>query len=361
VWRDWSGVRYFSVAMIGAVFSARLYRRFSALSPSARGCAVAVLAVAAFAVPAAAAEFAVVPGQQAIGDLDQHVVQHGDVFPDIARHFDVGYTALAAANPGVDPWVPGGGRKVTIPALYLLPAAPHQGIVINLGQYRLYYFPPGGGRVLTYPIGIGVIGWTTPLGATRVVRKDANPVWYPPASIRAQQPDLPPIVAAGPDNPLGDFALYLGWPKFLIHGTNKPDGVGRNVSHGCIHLYPEDIAQLFDEAPVGTPVRAVNQPATAGWVGNSLYVAVYPSQAQTEEIDTERPVTPDPAQNVRELVNAAAGQYADSVDWAAVDQAADRRTGLPVRVAQRSDGDADATPLYDRDAEQPSGTEPAQR
>ncbi|HVC55246.1 MAG TPA: L,D-transpeptidase family protein [Stellaceae bacterium] len=310
-------------------------RRCSVVRRRWGAAAVAVVALLA-AMPAIAAEYALMPGQNAVGENRHYVTKAGDVFADIARRFDVGYTALAAANPGVDPWVPGAGRRLTIPTIYILPDAPHRGIVINLGQYRLFYYPPGGDSVRTYPIGLGVIGWKTPLGTTRVVRKEPNPVWYPPPSIRAQHPELPAVVPAGPDNPLGAFALRLGWPNYLIHGTNKPDGVGRNVSHGCIHLYPEDIAQLFPLVPVGTPVRTVDQPAAATWIGSELYLEVHPSQKQTEEIDTERPVTPDPAQGIRELVTAAAGRYADAVDWDAVDQAAQQRTGMPIPIAQLS-------------------------
>lgn len=310
--------------------------------------AAIVIAAALVAMPAAAAQYSLAASQTVVGDLGRHAVRHGEVFADIARHFDVGYTALATANPDTDQWVPKAGQVVRIPSLYILPAAPHRGIVLNLAQYRLYYFPPGGGRVLTYPIGIGVIGWDTPFGTTKVVRKQANPAWYPPASIRAQHATegdtLPKIVPAGPDNPLGLFALYLGWKNYLIHGTNKPDGVGRNVSHGCIHLYPEDIAQLFSLVPVGTPVLTVDQPATAGWAGDRLYVEVYPSQKQSEEIDTERRVSDDPAVGVREVVRAAAGQFADQVDWERVEAAANERTGLPVPVAERPALVGDAAP-----------------
>ena len=332
-------------------------RRGSERAGGAYGCcaAIALWAVLA-ALPAAAAEFALAPGQQVVGQFSRYVTRPGDILPELARRFDIGYTELVAANPGVDPWLPGVGHALLIPSVFILPDAPHRGIVVNLAQWRLFYFPPGGRRVETDPIGIGVIGWNTPLGVTRVVRKEANPVWYPPPSIRAQHPDLPALVPAGPDNPLGAFALHLGWPNYLIHGTNKPDGVGRNVSHGCIHLYPEDIARLFAEVRVGTPVRTVEQPATAGWYGDALYVAVHPSQAQVEEIDTDKPVAPDPARGVRALVRAAAGQYADAVDWNAVDKAANRRTGVPVRVAERSavadnaaGPDEGAAPIDDRD------------
>jgi L,D-transpeptidase ErfK/SrfK len=288
------------------------------------------------ATPAPPQEFTLAPGQAAVGEITRYTAKQDELLPDIARRFDLGYTELAAANPGVGQWMPPVGREITIPALYVLPEAPRRGIVVNLAQYRLYYFEPESDRVLTYPIGIGVIGKKTPLGTTRVADKKANPTWRPPPSIHAEHPGLPAAVPPGPDNPLGAFALYLGWPKYLIHGTNKPDGIGRNVSHGCIHLYPEDIARWFPTVPVGTPVRVVNQPATAGWKGDALYVAVYPTQAQTEAIDTEHPVPREPARGVAAIVKAAAGEYAKSVDWKAVDRAAEERSGVPVQVALRS-------------------------
>ena len=300
------------------------------------------------------AEFTLAPGQNAVGEVKRYVIQKGDLLPDLARRFDVGYTALRAANPGINPWAPTPGSEITIPSLYVLPDAPRRGIVIDLAQYRLYYYQPKSGRVVTYPIGIGVIGKDTPLGTTSVARKTANPTWRPPPSIRAEQPDLPAAVSPGPDNPLGAFAFYLGWPKYLIHGTNKPDGIGRNVSHGCIHLYPEDIERMFPTVPVGTPVRVVNQPASAGWQGDALYVAVNPTQAQAEAIDTEHPVPLDPAKGVAKIVRAAAGEYADAVDWSAVERAAKERSGMPVQVARRTGVDRSTRPAVSRrDGESP--------
>jgi L,D-transpeptidase ErfK/SrfK len=286
------------------------------------------------AAPGVAAEFPLAPDDRVVGNLADYTAQPGENLADIARHFDVGYTEIVAANPGVDPWSPA-GRQLTIPSIYILPDAPRRGIVLNLAERRLYYFPPGGKTVQTYPIGIGAIGFSTPLATTTVVRKEPNPVWIPPPSIRAEQPDLPASIGPGPDDPLGDFALRLGWPNYLLHGTNKPDGVGRNVSHGCIHLYPEDIERLFKAVAVGTPVRAVEQPAAAAWMAIGLYVEVHPSKEQTDQIDTEQPVTPEQAAGLRELVAAAAGNYADAVDWNAAGQADAQRTGLPVMVARR--------------------------
>jgi len=298
------------------------------------------LATTAFALslatlPAVAAEYPIGPDQQMVGEIRRYTVKEGEVLADIARHFDVGYTALVMANPGIDPWLPGAGREITIPSLYILPDAPHQGVVINLAQWRLYYFPPGGGRVETYPLGLGVIGKKTPLGVTRVVSKEANPAWYPPPSIRAERPELPGVVPAGPDNPLGAYALHLGWTNYLIHGTNKPDGVGRNVSHGCIRLYPEDIERVFNIVGIGTPVRSVDVPATGGWGADGLYIQVYPSKSQVEEISIDRRPTAETAQGVEAVVRNIAGRYVDTVNWGAVAQAARQRTGMPVHVAPR--------------------------
>jgi L,D-transpeptidase ErfK/SrfK len=299
------------------------------------GCVLAAVALGLmWLTDAVAAEYSFAPDDRVVGNLSDYVAQPGDNLADIARRLDIGYTEMLAANPGVDPWSPGVGRQLTIPALYILPDGPRRGIVLNLADRRLYYFQPGN-RVLTYPIGIGAIGFTTPLSTTTVVRKEPNPTWVPPPSIHAENPDLPAAVGPGPDNPLGAFALRLGWKNYLIHGTNKPDGVGRNVSHGCIHLYPEDIEELFATVPVGTPVRVIEQPAGAAWIGIGLYVEVHPSKEQADEIDTEQQMTPQPAAGLRDAVAAVAGQYSQTVDWRAVDRASLERSGLPVEIARR--------------------------
>lgn len=304
----------------------------------ALGCALAA-AAAILASPAAAADFPVAPDTKAVGQVQTYTVQPGDNFADIARKFDIGYTEMVAANPGVAPWTPPVGKTLTIPSLYILPDRPRRGIVLNLGERRLYYFQRDG-EMQTYPIGIGAIGFDTPHSTTTVVRKEPNPVWVPPPSIRAEQPDLPAMIGPGPDDPLGDYALRLGWKNYLIHGTNKPDGVGRNVSHGCIHLYPEDIEKLFNSVAVGTPVRVIDQPAAAAWIQNRLYVEVHPSKDQADEIDTEQPMTADPPAGLRQIVSAAAGDFAPAVDWRAVDREGLRRTGRPTEVAVGAPGGA---------------------
>lgn len=338
--------------------------------PLSHWCLAGLAAAAVLASsPAGAAEYSLITGQKVVGKPTRYVVREGEVFGDIARQFDIGYTELVTANPGVNPWVPGVGRTLTIPTMHVLPDGPRQGIVINLAQWRLFYFPPGGDRVETFPITIGFIGKNTPVGATRIVSKEPNPTWYPPASIRAEEPELPAAVPPGPENPLGAYAMHLGWKSYLLHGTNKPDSIGRAVSHGCMRLYPEDIEKLFGEVGVGTSVRTVQEPATTGWQGDALYVQVYPSKTQTEEIDTMQPVTPDPATGVETAVRAAAGNYAELVDWGAVRRAAQERTGIAVKVADRSGGpmaesrpDDAVSQYYDRDyASAPRPETPAPR
>jgi L,D-transpeptidase ErfK/SrfK len=176
-----------------------------------------------------------------------------------------------------------------------------------------------------------------PLGETRVVGKRVNPVWGPPASIRAERPELPAAVPPGPDNPLGTHALDLGWTAHVIHGTNKPLGVGRRVSHGCIRMYPEDIKELFAAVAVGTRVAAVDQPVKVGWRENVLYVEVHPTPDQTDEIEIDGRFTPAPDGDVMARVTAAADAWASRIDRQAVERAARERRGLPVVVARKDD------------------------
>ena len=285
------------------------------------------------ALPAAAAEFPLAPKQNAVGAVGSYATVEPDNLMDLGRHYDLGFTQLMAANRGVNPWRPGIGRPITVPAYYLLPDGPRSGIVINLAEQRLYYFPPGNKRVETYPIGVGVLGASTPLGMTRIAEKVANPAWYPPPSIHEERPELPEVIAAGPDNPLGAYALRLGWHNYLLHGTNKPDGVGRDVSHGCMHLYPEDIERLFREIPVGTAVRVIDQEVKAGWVGGELFVEVHPTKDQGDELDISNIMTPVPAPlDLDARVAELAGQDADRIDWPRVREIGLDRTGIPTQV-----------------------------
>lgn len=223
--------------------------------------------------------------QDVVGELQVTRVDGEDTFSDVARRFNLGYEEMVRANPGIDPWLPGEGREVVLPTQYVLPAAPREGLVINLAQLRVFYFPKRQEgeplqTVITHPIGIGKVGWSTPEGTTKVTGKSKNPWWFPPASVRKEHKEagdpLPAKVPPGPDNPLGDRLMTLGWPSYLIHGTNKPYGVGMRSSHGCMRFYPEDITELYDDIPVGTKVTVVNQPFVFGWHQGALYAQAFP-------------------------------------------------------------------------------------
>jgi len=220
-----------------------------------------------------------------IGKLQEISIKPDDTLLDIARQFDLGYNEIVAANPEVDPWLPVEGVQVDIPSLFIIPSAPRDGIIINLAEMRLYYFPskdiaPGDSTVvMTYPIGIGQEGWTTPLGVTHITDKIVDPAWTVPDSIIEEYTQeghsTPKIMPPGPDNPLGRFALRLEISGYLIHGTNKPFGVGRRISHGCIRMYPEDIADLFQHVPVGTAVWIVDQPYKIGRRNGDLMIEAH--------------------------------------------------------------------------------------
>lgn len=233
-------------------------------------------------------DFEIDADTQVVGRLYFTHVQGEETLRDIARAYDLGYDEITTANPGVDPWTPVTGERVLLPLAHVLPGAPREGIVINLAARRLFYYPPAAEgetqRVITHPIGIGREGWSTPLGHTKVAQKHVRPPWTVPASIRrdraAKGDPLPAVVPPGPDNPLGSYALRLGWSSILIHGTNKPAGIGMQVSHGCIQLYPEDIETLFAGVAVGTPVTVVDQP--------------YPVAADPEGILLEAPLLTAP-------------------------------------------------------------------
>lgn len=210
------------------------------------------------------------------------VEDHEQTLIDIARRHNIGYEEIRMANPGVSLWVPGVGTEVVIPTQYILPPVPREGVVINLSELRLYYYPADKpGIVETYPVSVGRDEFATPVGITRTTIKVKDPAWAPPASMRreaAERGDPPPeIVPAGPQNPLGEHAILLDMPSYLIHGTNRPDGVGMRVSRGCIRMYPEDIKSMYENLPSGTKVNLVDIPFKAGWAQDgTLFVQSFP-------------------------------------------------------------------------------------
>jgi len=276
------------------------------------------------------------PDSDLIGTVGTHTIAEDESLPALAVKYGLGYIELRAANVAIDPWLPPLGHRVVLPTRYILPDAPRQGIVMNLAELRLYYFPPGGKTVETYPIGIGREGWQTPLGRTSVTKKRKDPVWYVPESVRAEQPELPRAVGPGPFNPLGKHALNLGWPAYLIHGTNKPHGVGRQVSHGCVRMYPDDIAALFERVPVGTPVTVVDQPVKVGWHDGALYVEIHPSRDARDMLEAGevRPAGVDEIADVLDLLTDRSDELNGRLNLGRAYQAARSRHGLPVRVSR---------------------------
>jgi L,D-transpeptidase ErfK/SrfK len=257
-----------------------------------------------------------------------------DTLLDVARRFKLGYVEIVAANPGTDPWIPGEGTNVVLPTVHLPPDAPKEGIIINLGDMRLYYYAEPGGPVQSFPIGIGRDGLTTPIGTTTVERKTKDPVWRPTPRMRAENPELPEAVPPGPDNPLGHRAMYLGWSQYLIHGTNKPLGIGRRTSSGCVRMYPEDIEYLYERIAVGTKVTVVDQPIKLSWIDEGLYIEAHPTQAQSDQIELSGTFDPILDSSVVDQVLGVAGAQAAALDWSRIRQATLERRGYPIRITR---------------------------
>ncbi len=257
------------------------------------------------------------PEQRVVGELQVLRARSDDTFVDIARAYNLGFEELVAANPDLDPWLPGEGIEIVLPTRFILPAVEREGIIVNNAQMRLYYFEPpaedGSQVVYTHPIGIGRIGRATPTGQSTVIDKATDPTWYPPASVRREHAEngdpLPAIVPPGPDNPLGRHVFRLGLPSYLIHGTNKPPGVGMRVSAGCVRMFPEDIEALFPRIVRGTPVRLINEPVLAAWHGSQLYVDAH-TFLEEDDRDPDRLLVDTIEQAV-----AAAGQALGTVDF----------------------------------------------
>lgn len=283
-----------------------------------------------------AREYRLAPGQVAIGSVIHATARNGDTVATIARRHDLGFTEVMAANPQLDPEGPISGADVTLPAFHILPDAPRTGIVVNLAAQRLFYFTrdSGGDRVITLPVGVALAGHETPMGVTQIVDKQRDPVWRPTPTIRADQPWLGDSVPPGPRNPLGSAALYLGWPAYLIHGTNMPEGIGRSGSYGCLSLYPEDIVSLFRIVPVGTQVRTVRQDVAVAWVKGALTAQIYPNEEQGRALIPASTVSRTITTELRAKVAREARRRKVSPDLKALDIARWERSGLPIRLTR---------------------------
>ena len=316
-----------------------------------------VLACGLLLVHVAKAEIYELPpaGNDVIGAVSTITARAEDTLVDIARRHGLGYQDIVRANPGVNIWMPGESTEIILPTRYVLPRGSRQGVILNLAEYRLYYFPEAReGQteyVMTYPISIGRMDWETPLGRTTVISKVRNPSWYVPQSVldehAADGDPLPRIVPPGPANPLGKFAMRLGLPGYLIHGTNRPAGVGMRVTHGCVRMFPEDIEYLFGKVDVSTVVRIVNEPVKMGWDGDQLVMEVHPIlEAALPDVDesaaedggddvTEVVVeSKDPLTYVTEQFIVTTGERAGQLDWYLAEQAVNRSDGIPTPVGQ---------------------------
>ena len=258
-----------------------------------------------------------------------------DTLLDVARRFHLGYVEMVAANPGTDPWLPGEGAELVLPTVHLLPDAEPEGIIINLADMRLYYVSEPGAPPQSYPIGIGREGLTTPLGTTEVVRKKVDPTWRPTPRMRGRRSRSCPSRSAGrARQPARQPGHVPRLAAYLIHGTNKPWGIGRRSSSGCIRMYPEDIEALFDKIAVGTKVTVVDQPVKLGWIDGELFMEAHPTQAQSDQLEALGRFDPLLPSSVVDQVLAAAGEAAPRLDWSRIRQAAVERRGYPLQVTR---------------------------
>jgi L,D-transpeptidase ErfK/SrfK len=289
------------------------------------------------ALPAGAGEYPLPSAaSDVIGETITIAAEPADTLLDIARRYGLGYEEITNANPGIDPWLPGAGTAVVVPKRRLLPRAPRTGIVINLPEHRLYWYPPvTAGKppvVHTFPVSIGKMDWNTPLGRTAIVSKAKDAPWIPPKSVREEHAKrgevLPAVVPGGADNPMGRYKMALGIPggAYLIHGTNRPAGIGMQVTHGCMRLYPEDIEALYGMVPIGTPVTIVNQPYKWGWHDGELLIEVHPP------LQEDAGTPPSLTDLTRLLVEATSAEPL-AIDWMGAERIWREARGIPTAVA----------------------------
>jgi len=266
-------------------------------------------------------------GDSVVGHVQITQALPGDSFSSIGRRYDIGYYQLVEANPGVDPLNPPAGTLLVIPTRFVLPPVERKGIVVNLAELRIYFYPPNSNKVMTFPIGIGREGWNTPTGLSQITQKTANPTWVVPASIMKDRKeagvDLPKSVPPGPDNPLGAYRMRLTQPTYLIHGTNDYRGVGRRSSSGCIRMFPEDVETLFSRVKVGTQVHTIDAAYKAGWGDSKLYLEAH---VPLQEQQVTKSVNMGGMENV---VNTAARGNTAQINWDAAKQIAKAQNGVP--------------------------------
>ncbi len=271
-------------------------------------------------------------GDSVVGKTQWTQSRPGDNFTTLGRRYDVGYFALVEANPAIDPSLPHPNTLVVIPTKFIIPNVPRKGIVLNLAELRAYYFLPGTDKVMTFPVGVGRDGWDTPLGVTTVTAKVVNPTWTPTENIRKWHLEtlgntLPPKIAPGPENPLGGYALYLGFPTIRMHGTNDPTGIGRRSSSGCIRIWPEDVEELFTHVKVGTPVRVINDPTKAGWLNNQVYLE---SHVPLDEKSGYNDLAP-----MRSDLQSVTAHRSTDINWNTAERIVQQQNGIAQVVGER--------------------------
>jgi L,D-transpeptidase ErfK/SrfK len=285
-------------------------------------------------------------GSTVIGADERTKSTYQDTLLDIARRYGVGYEEIIRANPGVDIWIPGEGTNIVLPGRHILPPGPREGIVVNLPEHRLYYYPkPKKGAkpvVLTYPVSIGSMSWHSPLGETRIIAKEKHPNWYPTEAVRKEHmaagDPLPKVVPPGPNNPLGEFKMRLaaGDGSYEIHGTNNPVAVGMAITHGCITMYPEDLAALFPLVPVGTKVSLINVPIKVTYIGGNLLLEAHPA------VDSEGSSVESDLALLSQHLQRALGSNTVAIHWDFAREALHAATGIPALVGV---GANDPTPV----------------
>lgn len=300
------------------------------------------------------------PDQSVIGEPQVVHTSEENTFSDLAREYGLGYDEIVAANPDIDPWLPGDETPVLLPTQYVLPDLPRRGLILNIASKRLFYFPEVADgepvQVLTYPIGIGRVGWQTPLGDTTVTSKAKDPSWWVPASVRREHAEmgdpLPSVVPPGPDNPLGHRVLKLDMPGYLIHGTNQPYGVGMRVSHGCVRLYPENIESLYELVAVGEPVTIINEPYLAGWRNGEFYLESH-SPLEDDNVSPEERL-----QKIFDRARNSSGAFIEQSEKDQAHSVASDALGVPVRVLMADASEVSARARYVRNTVEPDPNMP---
>ncbi len=262
---------------------------------------------------------------QVVGAVIPLRTRYEDTLASVAEAQGLGWREMVDANPEVDPWLPGDGTVIDLPTKYILPSGPRDGVVINVAEFRLYYYPPGGKMVVTFPVGLGRLDFPTPIVSTKIRAAVPNPSWHPGPTARAEHAargnPLPAVVPPGPDNPMGSMAIVLGIPSYFIHGTNQPFAVGQTASLGCIRMYNSHVETLAEMARNGQSVRIVSEPYKVGWRDGELFVEVH------EDIYG----LAKPGELEQKVAEAVAGRGV-TVDWDAVRKAREDVSGVPVRV-----------------------------